>query len=391
MPKVDIDESLVGELKRLKDRFEDLSRHHPPVSLCVVKVCKPIEDHRRHESGLFCVPPPEPWLSLVEAGAWQSLEDMIWNWDAYIIRTLIRRADDEAWRRLTPVAAHASRTLQLVPPEAWPGGRMWNSLSMYTQDGWRWFNTVFDLALAPPHPKLLSVDNSDQGGFFWWEDSRSPIVYTSGDSRIMEEIKQTGRYGAVISDVALQSALAISCFLDLVYAAPAAGEEPENSVRPLDPSGERPFSKEEKALWWYRWVQALEPEREISEEEAYTLLQNLATTKESHVHPPWSPNRTEWPSTRMSLETFQKYLARCRLKKQLRARHVEGSSVVRQLARDGVISSDARVVPATEPNPRHPQAKSLRAAAADQEARDAAAAELGYELEPPIDSQGFPI
>lgn len=379
----------VEEFKRLRERFEDFSATRPPVSLCLVKTCSDIGDVRKHESGLWCVPPPEPWLTLVNKGCYEDGDDPRMVWESYVIHVLIHKADPGDWEQLAVIAAHAGRMLDFVPRRVWPQISTYWQTAARTQNGWRWFTTVFDLALGPPHPKLLSVDNPDRGGFFWWQDSQSPLQYVGDGPRVMEAIKRDGRYGAVISDMAKQSALAVGLILELaqVECTTAAPLTPQDGR--LVPFSLSRFSKEQKAWWWYRWICDRE-KKDLDETVAYEVLQELVSRKEAYVCPPWSPTKAEWPSANISVETFRKYLSRHRLQSEPQSRSADAGSVVRSTSQYGGGDHDVRSVTPEVSLPRHRQASEFRAAEKEQAARDAEAALYGFDLEPPIDSQGDP-
>ena len=385
-----MDVPLAEEFKRLRDRFEELSRTAPPATLCLVKASYYVDEPRK--DGEFpCLPPPAPWSALVRQGHWDCKEDM-WTGHFAVERSLIRDVDPQAWDKLKNLASQAARLLPLVPRDAWLKDSTWITLSLPTENGWRWFNVVFDLALDTPRPRFLSVDNDERGGIFWWEDEHDPtrLFYGGGhfDGRtIREHMKETGRWGAVITDMAVQSMHAIDLILSLVgpiehLAGKATGVAGEGDTRRQTNS-----TKEQQAAWWYEWLCGM-TDRDLTHEEAYEALLKLAATREAPVFAPWSPNKASWPSSKISLATFKKYLERARLTEQQKPRFAEGSSVVRSLPKSGTLRADARVVPPEVLAGKHGKASQLRKAAADQAARDAEAAAFG--VEPPIDSQGDP-
>ena len=384
-----ISQSVVREFRRLRDHFEELSAHSPPTAVCLVKTCSEAGDVRKHETGLYCEPPPEPWLSLVKSGSYEEGEDPNF-YDTYIIQVLIHKATEEDWGRLTVSAAHASRLLAFVPRRVWPLlSTCWMAGSARTENGWSWFNVVFDLALLSVYPKMLSVDNPDRGGFFWWRDSNSRLEYVGDYPQVMDSIKRDGRYGAVISDMAKQSALAIGFILEQVgMESPTVAPPPIQAGTGLPRELTR-YSKEQRAWWWYRWICEYE-KQDLEQELAYEALRELATKKEAYVCPPWSSSRAVWLSTNISPETFKKYLSRHRLQSEPKARRADASSVVRLPPQDGRNDHDTRAMTPVAPLARHRQAGELRAAIADQAARDAEADFYGFNIEPPIDSQGDP-
>ena len=385
-----ISQPVAEEFRRLRDRFEELSARGSPTAVCLVKTCSELADVRRHESRLWCEPPPEPWLSLVKSGCYEDGDDPRVIYEAYVIQVLIHKATEDDWERLAVSAAHASRLLAFVPRRVWPlVSTYWTAALARTENGWSWFNVVFDLALGPPHPKLLSVDNPDRGGFFWWRDSNSRLEYVGDSPRVMDFIKRDGRYGAVISDMAKQSAIAISFILEQAgVGSPTTVHPPVHAGIGLPRELTR-YSKEQKAWWWYRWICEYE-KQDLDEGMAYEALQQLASKKEAYVCPPWSSNCADWLSTSISLETFKKYLSRHRLQVEPKARCADASSVVRLPPRDGRNDHDTRAMTPVTQLARHRQAGELRAAEADQAARDAEAAFYGFDIEPPIDSQGNP-
>jgi hypothetical protein len=382
--------SVVAEFKRLRDRFEALSDTTPPTGVCLVRTHNAFEDVLGHQSGLHCAPPPDPWLSLANDGSFESeVEELEYgSCDPHITRTLIFNVSKNDRERLAVLASHASRLLSFVPRFVWPQvSTQWTAASR-TENGWRWFTTVFDLALGPPHPKLLSVDNPDRGGFFWWQDSQSRLIYVGDYSQVMDFIKRDGRYGAVISDMAMQSALAISLILELCGAEPTTRSEPATATDGCLPSRVARYTAEQKAWHWYQWICA-QQKRDLDEESAFEFLKKLAATKEPHHQPPWS-DRAEWPSTDISPETFKKYLSRHRLRNEPRPRSVDAGSVVQISSQRNRGDDNTRALAPETPLPRHREAAALRAAESEQAARDAEAAIYGFDIEPPIDSQGDP-
>ena len=124
--------------------------------------------------------------------------------------------------------------------------------------------------------------------------------------------------------------------------------------------------------------------------EAVAALRELASKKGAYICPPWASSRAEWLSANVSPETFKKYLSRHRLQSEPKARLADASSVVRLPPQDGRNDHDNRAMTPVTPLARHRQAGELRAAEADQAARDAEADFYGFDIEPPIDSQGNP-
>jgi hypothetical protein len=384
-----MDVPLAEEFKRLRDRFEELSRSAPPATLCLVKAIYDPTEPRKH--GEFpCPPPPDPWLSLVERGEFDTKIELDLL-ERVVERALIRCADLQTWKTLTNLATQTGRLVKFVPHDAWIRDTMWITLALPTEKGWRWFNTVFDLALDIPRPRFLAVDNEDRGGFFWWVDQDGArLLYHQDHPDVRNHMRRTGRWGAVITDMAVQSMHAI----DLILSRSGPVENPRGgatgAVGERDDATRRGtnYTKEEQAAWWYEWL-CKSTGTEFNPEEAYECFQKLAAEKEPFVHTPWSQKKASWLSSKISLETFKKYLERARLKKQQRPRFAEGSSVVSSLPKSGTLRDDARVVPPEVLTGRHGKASQLRNAAADQAARDAEAAAFG--VEPPIDSQGDPL
>ncbi len=382
--------SVVAEFKRLRDHFQDLSARQPPLGMCFLKTHNDFEDVVGHQSGIHCVPPPEPWLSCVDKGCFET-QQIEWPDGPHhqvITRTLIFNVNKSDLPRLAVSAAHAGHLLQFVPRWVWPQVSTYWTTTSRTENGWRWFNTVFDLALGPPNPKLLSVDNSDRGGFFWWHDSQSTLAYVGDFALAMDYIKRDGRYGAVISDMATQSALAISLILELTGVESASVSGATSATQATLPNGLQRYSAEQKAWHWYQWI-CRQQKKDLDEQLAFELLKDLATTKEPHYCPPWS-DRAEWPAFDIEPETFQKYLSRQRRKSELRPRSTDAGSVVRISRNQGRGDDNSRAMKPTLPLARHARAAELRAAADDQAARDAEAALHGFDIEPPIDSQGDP-
>jgi hypothetical protein len=382
--------SVVAEFKRLRERFDALGDTTPPVGVCLVRTHNSFEDVLVHPSGLHCAPPPDPWLSLANDGSFESeIEELeCGSCDPHITRTLIFNASKTERARLTVLGGHAGRLLSFVPRFVWPQvSTQWTAASR-TENGWRWFATVFDLALGPPHPKLLSVDNPDRGGFFWWQDSQSRLIYVRDNSHVMGFIKRDGRYGAVISDMARQSALAISLILELCGAEPTPRSELATATDGGLPSRVARYTAEQKAWYWYQWICG-QLKEDLDEESAFEYLKKLATNQEPHHQPPWSDS-AEWPSTDISPQTFKKYLSRHRLKTELKPRSVDAGSVVQVSPQHNRGGDNTRALAPETPLARHPQAAALRAAESEQAARDAEAATYGFDIEPPIDSQGDP-
>lgn len=237
------------------------------------------------------------------------------------------------------------------------------------------------------------MDNDERGGIFWWEDEHDPtrLFYGRGEFHgrtIREHMKETGRWGAVITDMAAQSMHAINLILSRVgpiehLAGKATGVAGEGETR-----RQSNYTKEQQAAWWYEWLCKM-TDRDLTIEEAYEALLKLAAEKEAYVFAPWAPNKASWPSSKISLETFKKYLERARLEKQQKPRFAEGSSVVSSLPKSGEPRHDVRAVSPEAPARKHGKARQLRNAAADQAARDADATAFG--VDPPIDSQGDPL
>lgn len=374
-----MDLPLAEEFRRLRHRFEELSRTAPPATLCLVKSSYYVDEPRK-DNEFPCLPPPAPWSLLVRQGQWDCKAEIFAGHFA-VERAMIRHVDSHTWDKLKNLAAQAARLLPLVPHDAWLRDSTWVTLSSPTENGWRWFNVVFDLALDIPRPRFLSVDNDERGGIFWWgcEDDPSRLFYVRGklDGRpIRDHMRETGRWGAVIADMATQSMLAIDLILSRVgpvedLPGNANGiAEGNRSRRQAD------YTKEQQAAWWYEWLCGM-VDRDLTLEEAHEALLKLAADKERCVFPPWSPNEASWPSSKISLETFKKYLERARLAKQQRPRFAEGSSVVSSLPKSGTLRDDVRVVPPEVPASKHGRARQLRRAAADQAARDAEAAAFG--------------
>lgn len=145
MPSERMDLALAEEFRRLRSRFEELSRTSPLATLCLVKASYYVDEPRK--DGEFpCLPPPAPWTALVRQGQWDCKED-IFAGDFAVERALIRDADSPTWAKLRSLAAQAAHLLPLVPRDAWLKDSMWRTLSLPTENGWRWFNVVFDLAL----------------------------------------------------------------------------------------------------------------------------------------------------------------------------------------------------------------------------------------------------
>jgi len=388
-----MDAQLAEEFKRLRDRFEELSRTSPPATLCLVKAFYYVDEPRK--DGEFpCLPPPAPWSVLVRQGHWECKED-IWAGDFAVERALIRHVDSQTWDRLKNLAAQAARLLPLVPRDAWLKDSTWITLSLPTENGWRWFNVVFDLALDTPRPRFLSVDNDERGGIFWWEDEYDPtrLFYGRGEfhgQTVREHMKETGRWGAVITDMAAQSMHAINLILSRVgpIESPRGGSTGLTEEHKGGRRRETSYTKEQQAAWWYEWLCGA-TDRDLSLEEAYEALLKLAADKKVLVPTPWSPNKASWPSSNISFYSFKKYLARARLQKQQKPRFAEGSSVVRSLPKSGEPRHDVRAVSPEAPARKHRKARQLRNAAADQAARDADATAFG--VDPPIDSQGDPL
>jgi len=388
-----MDAQLAEEFKRLRDRFEELSRTSPPATLCLVKAFYYVDEPRK--DGEFpCLPPPAPWSALVRQGHWECKED-IWTGEFAIERALIRHVDSQAWERLKNLAAQAARLLPLVPRGAWLKDSTWITLSLPTENGWRWFNVVFDLALDTPRPRFLSVDNDERGGTFWWEDEYDPsrLFYGRGvfDGRtVREHMQETGRWGAVITDMAVQSMHAIDLILSRVGHVENSCGDATGAVAAREDNTRREtkYTKEQQAAWWYEWICKM-AEHDLTIEEAHEALLKLAAKKEACVFAPWSQNRASWPSSKISVETFKKYLERARLEKQQKPRFAEGSSVVGSLPKYVGRRVDIRGVPPEVPASQHGKSRQLRQAAADQAARDADATAFG--VDPPIDSQGDPL
>lgn len=382
--------SVVAEFQRLRSRFEDLSARQPPLGMCFLKTHNDFEDVIVHPSGLHCVPPPEPWLSFVDKRCFEA-QEVEWPdgpCHQVITRTLIFNLNRSDWSWLAVSAAHASHLLRFVPRWVWPQVSTYWTTTSRTENGWRWFNTVFDLALGPPNPKLLSVDNSDRGGFFWWHDSQSKLAYVGDYSTAMDFIKRDGRYGAVISDMAMQSALAVSLILELAGVETASVSDAASATQTALQNGLQRYSAEQKAWYWYQWI-CRQQKKDLDGQLAFELLKELATTKEPHHCPPWT-DRAEWPAFDIEPETFRKYLSRQRRKSELPLRSIDAGSIVRISQKQGKGGHDLRAMTPAPPLAKHPRAAQLRAAASDQAARDAEAALHGFDIEPPIDSQGDP-
>lgn len=382
-----MDVPLAEEFKRLRDRFEELSRTSPPATLCLVKAIYDPTDARNH--GEFpCLPPPDPWLSLVRRGEFDAKVELDLS-EVVVERALIRSADLQTWKTLTNLATQTGRLVKFVPHDAWTSDTIWITLSLPTEKGWRWFNTVFDLALNIPRQRFLAVDNEDRGGFFWWVDQDGArLLYPQDHPDVRNHMRRTGRWGAVITDMATQSMHAINLILSRV----GPIESPRGDATGVTGEGgtrrQTNYTKEQQAAWWYEWLCKM-TDRDLTIEEAYEALLKLAAEKEACVFAPWSQNRASWPSSKISFETFKKYLERARLETQQKPRFAEGSSVVGSLPKYVGRRGDIRAVPPEVPASQHGKARQLRNAAADQAARDAEAAAFG--VEPPIDSQGDPL
>lgn len=381
---------LADEFKRLRDRFEELSRTNAPATLCLVKASYYFDEPHNDEE-FPCLPPPGPWEVLVRGGQFDCKEELFTG--VFVVkRAMIRNVDSHTWDKLKNLASQAARLLPLVPRDAWLKDSTWITLSSPTENGWRWFNVVFDLSLDVPRPRFLSVDNDERGGIFWWpEHGESRLHYVKGecdDRSIREHIQETGRWGAVITDMATQSMHAIDLILSRV--GPIARLTENATDIPEKGEKRRPtnYTKEQQAAWWYEWLCKM-TDRELPLEEAYEALVKLAAEKDACVFPPWSPSKATWPSSKISLETFKKYLERARLEKQQKPRFAESSSVVSSLPTAGTLRDDARVVPPEAPASRHAKARQLRIAVAGQAERDAEATALG--IDPPLDSQGDPL
>jgi hypothetical protein len=386
-----------AELERLAARFDGLSITHPPMAMCFVKCVSNLYEPKQFLNSFPCEPPPEPWLSCVVRGDFDDADEPIFS--EYVrTRALIYLKSGEAWPALISLASQAGRLLSHFPSELWPTYDLRHICGSPTSAGWRWFNMVFGLALETPRPAVLSVDDADRGGIFWWHKTTSVLKYQTDGAWVREKIRETGRYAATIEDMAVQSKNAVRLLIEratdqgFLATTPAVSvASPPPVAGPDAPPMEKKFTKEEKAMWWYEAMCRIE-QRPLTEAEAYEELREIVDSRDiPGLKTPWSPSEPELPPANLSFESFAKYLQRCRRKAREESRVTDAGSVVQQIRSDGVHPKGSRVVePSTLPAVRSDAAR-LRAAAAKQKDLDAMATNLDDDIEPPIDSQGCPI
>lgn len=330
MSESQVGEALLEDLRFLKQRFDEVSIRFQPLSMCSIWALVPQERILYRGETPPCPAPPEPWRSSLVTGAYK-FRFVDRHEDLVECRTLLYRGVKEGWQKLRPLAAEMGLLLESIPEAALRDNLTWRTLMLPNEDGWRWFCMVFELALRPHHG-LLAVDNSDRGGWFWWKVTQGPLFYARDWPGVREWAKETGYYGAAITDMARQSALAISLILDRLGHGAKHSPAKAGAAEEAPPLGGKKFTKEAKAMWWYEWLCESHGE-EVPENVAYDLLRKLATEKKVAIFPPWSPHQIAWPSVNISFETFEKYLSRVRNSRRLPVRSVDSGSVIRSTPR----------------------------------------------------------
>jgi hypothetical protein len=383
MPTEKIDPRLEAEAYRLRERFDDLSRRFPPISMCLVKHPSYTAESKPPETnGFLGQPPSGKWSSLVSEHKF--VRRIVGELGGFVReRSLIYLADSVAWACVNSLAAQAVRCLQLFPIEVSHQIHASRYLLTRGPDEWLWFNLVFDIARDRDRELPYPFIDGDIFGGLSWRTSAGKLRQLSKFFRNNPQEGEWSREVSTITDISTQSYYLINQMLGCL------SQDGNASVSPTEKSP----TKEEQVAWWYGQICTFH-DRELPHDEALEILKMLASPSETNMHffPPWAPDTPGRPNVKnLSLESFRKYLKRVESRKQKQKRASGGSSVVRQLSASRPPREGDRVVPAEVPARRHKQSRALRAAEDEQKRRDQQARDLGYDLEPPIDSQGDPI